>query len=111
MVSALPEDAERIVERLRLQAAQDRIRITLHGHQEMVEEGISYDALREALLQPQLIENYPDHQRGSCSLVCGRERSGRFLHVVCTTTLEVIVVITVYEPRPPKWVDPFHRGG
>jgi hypothetical protein len=31
--------------------------------------------------------------------------------VVCTTGLEVIVVITVYEPKPPKWATPFQRGG
>lgn len=99
-----------IAERLRRQAAQDMVRVTLHGHHEMVEEDISYDELREALLGCQVIEDYPYHQRGACCLVCGRVGSRRFLHVVCTTTLEAIVVITVYEPKPPKWVTPFQRG-
>jgi len=104
-------DSERIVERLREQAEKDNIRLTVHGQTEMVAENISYAALREALLESQVIESYPDHQRGACCLICGRARSGRYLHLVCTTTLEVIVVITVYEPKLPKWVTPFQRGG
>ena len=104
------QDSEKIVERLRQQAEKGRIRVTIHGHQEMVAENIAYEALREALLEPQVLENYPDHQRGACCLVCGRVRSGRYLHLVCTTTLDVVVVITVYEPKLPKWVTPFQRG-
>ena len=85
--------------------------LNYHGHQEMVAEDIPYDAVREVLLDCQVIENYPDHQRGPCCLVCGRTSSSRFLHVVCTTSLDVIVIITVYEPKPPKWAMPFERGG
>jgi len=105
------QDSERIIGRLRRQAEKDGIRITIHGHQERVAENISYEALRESLLEPQVLENYPEHQRGACCLVCGRTRFGRYLHMVCTTTLEVIIVITVYEPKLPKWVTPFERGG
>ena len=103
-------DLEKIVERLREQAEKESIRLTIHGHQEMVAENISYAALCESLLESQVIESYPEHQRGACCLVCGRTRSGRYLHLVCTTTLEVIVVITIYEPKLPKWVTPFQRG-
>ena len=104
-------DPEKIAARLREQASADGIRVTIHCHQEMVEEYIVYEAVREALMDCRVIENYPDHQRGPCCLVCGRTSSGRFLHVVCTTALEVIVIITVYEPKAPKWVTPFERGG
>ncbi len=104
-------DLGKIADRIREQAGEDRIWVTLHGHHEMVKEGIFYETLRKALLQCQVIENYPDHQRGPCCLVCGWVGSARFLHVVCTTMREVIVVITVYEPTAPKWVTPFQRGG
>ena len=111
MADADSQDPRKITERLQEQAADDAIRLTVHGHQEMVEEDISYRALREALLSCRVLENYPDHQRGPCCLVCGRAQDGRYLHVVCTTTLEVIVVITVYEPKAPKWRSAFQRGG
>jgi hypothetical protein len=104
-------DSNAIVGRLRQQAEKNSIRVTIHGHQEMVAENISYEALREALLESQVIENYPCHQRGACCLICDRARSGQYLHLVCTTDLEIIVVITVYEPKLPKWATPFQRGG
>jgi len=104
-------DPGKIASRLRAQASADDIRVTAHGHQEMVAENIGYEAVQEVLMVGRVIENYPDHQRGPCCLVCGCTSSGRYLHVVCTTALEVIVIITVYEPKAPKWVTHFERGG
>ena len=111
MDDTIRRDPEKITARLREQARAHNVRVTIHGHQEMVEEDIPYEAVREVLLDCRIIENYPDHQRGPCCLACGRTSSGRFLHVVCTTALERIVIITVYEPKPPKWTTPFERGG
>jgi len=111
MIDAPHRNPSEIAVRLRDQASADEIRVTVHGHQQMVAEGIPYEAVREVLRACQVIENYPDHQRGPCCLVCGRMASGRFVHIVCTTSLDVIVIITVYEPKPPKWVTPFQRGG
>ena len=102
--------SDAIVSRLRAQAADDELRITIHAHQEMIEEGVSLDDVTSALLAATLVENYPEHRRGSCCLVCSRSDSGRYLHVVCTTSLEVAIIITVYEPVPPKWPTPFKRG-
>jgi len=110
MVDAPHRNPSDIIARLRKQARADDIRMTIHGHQEMVAEDIAYEAVREVLQNCQVIENYPDHQRGPCCLACGRITSGRFLHVVCTTSLDVAVIITVYEPKAPKWVTPFERG-
>ena len=110
MVGVDSQDAESIPGRLARQSAGDALRVTLHAHQEMVAEDISYESLREALSACQVVENYPDHRRGPCGLVCGRSAAGRSLHIVCTTTLPVAVIITVYEPVPPKWIGPVERG-
>ncbi|MCB2263644.1 MAG: DUF4258 domain-containing protein [Candidatus Thiosymbion ectosymbiont of Robbea hypermnestra] len=101
---------EAIVARLRQQAEEELMRITVHAHQEMVEEHISLDDVVSVLLQATVVENYPEHRRGACCLVCGQNRTGRYLHVVCTTALDPAIIITVYEPKLPKWVDPFTRG-
>lgn len=100
---------DEIMSLIRNQCAQDAIRVTIHGHQEMVEEDIKYESMVKALSQGTVIENYPEHQRGPCCLVCGQDSSGRFLHICCTTSLEVVIIITVYEPKPPQWVTPFQR--
>ena len=103
-------DPEEIAVRLRLQALRDAIRISIHAHQEMVADDITYDQLREVLSRARVVENYPDHKRGPCCLLCGKTRKGRYVHVVSTTSLDVAIVITVYEPTAPKWVSPFERG-
>lgn len=102
-------DYHAITERLACQAHAENIRITAHAHQEMVEEGILLDGVLHALQCPSLIENYPDHQRGACCLVYGQDTEGRDIHVVCTTSLDHAIIITVYEPKEPKWVNPFTR--
>jgi hypothetical protein len=36
-------------------------------------------------------------------LMHGLTDKGRPLHIVCTTAQPMLILITVYEPRPPKW--------
>ena len=76
----------------------------------MVEEDISLEEVYEVLLDADLVENYPKHKRGAFCLACQRSRKGRYVHVVCTTTQEKVAIITVYEPRWPKWITAFERG-
>jgi len=104
------QDGAKIAARLRIQAATDAIRVTAHAHQEMAEEDISLEEVYEVLLDGHIVENYPEHKRGACCLVCGHTGDGRYIHVVCTTSLEIAIIITVYEPREPKWPTPFARG-
>ncbi len=102
-------DERAVISRLHRQAETDALRVTTHAHQEMVEEGISIDDLIEVLLDGMLVENYPEHKRGPCALVCGRTALGRYIHIVCTSSQEIAIIITVYEPKPPKWPTPFER--
>ena len=104
------KDPDAISAHLRQQAEADEFRVTIHAHQEMVEEHISLDEIREVLLDATLAENYPEHRRGPCCLICKQTSRAKYVHVVCTTTLERAIIITVYEPCPPKWVTPFQRG-
>jgi len=76
----------------------------------MVEESIALNDVVCVLRGATVIENYPDHKRGPCCLVYGRNQAGRDLHVVCTTSLDFAVIITVYEPKEPKWETPLTRG-
>jgi len=102
-------DIEAILKRIKLQANTSNIRITLHAHQEMVEEDITLVELLEAISSGQILENYPYHRRGACCLLYGVTKEGRPLHIVCTSSKPVLIIITVYEPKPPKWVTPTQR--
>jgi hypothetical protein len=104
-----PENLVAALQRIRDQGRSDNLRITQHAHQEMVAEDITLDQLKEAIGTSELLENYPQHQRGACCLLAGRTSDGRPLHVVCTTAQPALIVITVYEPKPPKWMTPRQR--
>jgi hypothetical protein len=107
-----PADVEAVLRRIRGQARREDLRVTQHAQQEMAEEEILLDDVLEALRSPsgQVLENYPEHRRGPCCLVGGYTRAERPLHVVCTTSREPLILITVYEPKPPKWPTPTRRG-
>jgi hypothetical protein len=62
----------RELEKVLADAHIDAIRLSLHAHQEMVEDAISCDQVREVLRGPRVIENYPNHQRGPCCLARGQ---------------------------------------
>jgi Domain of unknown function (DUF4258) len=116
-VAAAPKnnvnDAENINELLRAiqqSAAVGEIRITQHAHQEMIEEEISLADVIESIGSAQLLENYANHQRGACCLLSGMTDSHRPLHIVCTTNRSPLIVITAYEPKPPKWLSPERRN-
>ena len=85
------------------------VRVTQHAQQEMAEEAFAYDDVIHAFADGEIIENYPEHRRGACCLLSGRTPLGRPVHAVCTTTKVVLVLITIYEPKPPKWVIPTQR--
>ncbi len=110
MTSVDIQDHDAIRSRLRQQGDSDAIRVTEHAHQEMVEERITIQDVYDVLHDAVVVENYPSHKRGPCCLVCGKTALGRYVHVVCTTSLEIAIIITVYEPKPPKWATPFKRG-
>ena len=97
------------LEKIRTQAELEDVRITQHAQQEMAEENISLDEVLEAIAMGKILENYPEHRRGACCLLNGVTKKHRPLHIVCTTARPVIIIITVYVPKPPKWTTPTQR--
>ncbi|ETX00048.1 MAG: hypothetical protein ETSY1_12670 [Candidatus Entotheonella factor] len=102
-------DLTAVLARLQAQARAEAIEFTLHAQQEMMEEAISPEDVLHAMATGQILENYPAHRRGSCCLLHGQALDGRNLHLVCTTARAALLLITAYEPRPPKWVTPTQR--
>jgi hypothetical protein len=102
-------DARSVLQRVRKQAEAGEYRITVHANQEMWDEDISLAEVLEAIVTAHVLENYPQHRRGPCCLLNGQTRRGRPLHVVCTTACEMLILITVYEPKPPRWISPTQR--
>ena len=88
MADGIEYAVKNVTERLARQAERDLVYVTAHAHREMVAEAIVMDDVLSVLRCATLVENYPDHERGGCCLVCGRGLSGRYVHVVCSTSQE-----------------------
>lgn len=90
---------------IRNRANKNEFQLTGHAHKERQEEVIKTKEIREALMGGEILENYPDDPRGPSCLVLGYS-GGRAIHVVCSRTKgDWLLVITVYIPRPPKWIN------
>jgi hypothetical protein len=95
--------------KIQRQAAAQVVRVTQHAQIEMDAEEITLDEVLAAIAHGQILENYPEHRRGQCCLLYDRTPKGRHLHIVCTTSQPMLIFITVYEPTPPKWINPTQR--
>ena len=94
------------------QAVQEQqLKISLHAAEEALVENITRSEIEAVLLKAQLLEDYPDWWLGPACLVYGQTQARRPLHVVVSRSELPVTIITVYEPCPPKWVNPTMRGG
>jgi hypothetical protein len=100
---------EKILDKIRTHSRRNEIEFTYHSIEEMEEENIIPNEVIEAIQDGFILENYPEHKRGACCLICGFTRLKRPLHIVCTTSLKITIIITVYEPKLPKFITPIKR--
>ena len=80
-----------------------------HAELERRVDDLTFAQIHESLLNGQILEQYPDTGRGESCLVVGF--AGELpIHVVCGWRGDKVALITVYVPRPPKFIDPWTRG-
>jgi hypothetical protein len=80
-----------------------------HADIERNADNLTVAQVEEVLLKGEILEQYPDTGRGESCLIVGF--SGEIpIHVVCGWRGEKVVLITVYIPGPPKFIDPWTRG-
>ncbi len=93
-----------------INACLGRLKFTGHAVKEMIVEElgeITEDEVKQVLRAGEIIEQYPEDRPTPSCLIFGRTEGGRPLHIVCAPVVEeeTLVIITVYEPDPVKWVD------
>ena len=71
-----------------------------HAHKERQAEKVTLEEVEQALLEGDIIERYLDDPRGESCLIVTNS-----LHVVCGWREEKIIVVTLYKPLPPDWID------
>jgi len=100
------------IEQVKTLVRQRRYKTSHHAEVEREAETITIDDIKTAVLNGDLLEDYPDDPRGHSCLMLGTAEDGRPLHVVLTILdeIEEVLIITVYVPVPPKWLDPWTRA-
>lgn len=87
--------------------ANKKIRWTNHMFMRLVQRGISTDDVGNALINGEIIEDYPtDYPYPSC-LILGLTIDEKILHVVCGSNGEELWLITAYYPNPDSWSNDF----
>lgn len=94
---------------------EGRYEVSIHAQQERLEDDLDIEEIELAVLQGDLIEDYPTDPRGPSCLVGGLAGANP-IHVVLgwarvkSQSEPILRMITVYIPRPPKWTDLRTRG-
>jgi hypothetical protein len=84
---------------------REEYEISLHAEKERYAENITISDLETAISTGEVLADYPHDPRGPSCLVLGYSQD-RPIHIVCGYTLQQwIRIITVYLPKPPKWLD------
>ncbi len=96
------------IESIKAKVRQSHVVISSHADQEAADEAIDIAEIYDAILNDEILEHYADTGRGESCLVLGFV-NGRPIHVVCGWRREDVVIITVYIPKPPKFLDPWTR--
>lgn len=97
---------------IRALIAEGNVRISEHGYDELVDDGLLARELVEGVEAAEVIEDYPNYPKGPCVLVLQRTKDGRLVHAVWglpSGHTNQAVLITAYVPDTEKWEPGFKR--
>lgn len=88
-----------------IQAKNYRFRI--HALERRIERNISEEEIEEAILNGEIIEDYPMGKYSPSCLILGYTKEGRPLHIYCS--IEPVWIVTCYDPSEQKaiWNESF----
>ncbi|MBI5213797.1 MAG: DUF4258 domain-containing protein [Nitrospirae bacterium] len=79
-------------------------RFSEHAIKRMIKRSIERSEVEDAVINGEIIEEYPEDKYSPSCLVYGKTKGGRDLHVQLSLPPDV-VVITAYEPDADEWID------
>lgn len=89
---------------------QNKYEISMHAEKERYAEDINIPDIESAIDTGEVLEYYLNDPRGESCLILGYTRNCP-IHIVCGyTPAGWLRIITVYMPKPPKWLNERTRG-
>jgi len=89
---------------IRSKIKKEEYDLSAHAHQERQEEQITIEEIEKILLKGDIIEMYSNDPRGKSCLVAGKDADVS-LHVVCGMRGNRLLIVTVYRPKKPTWIN------
>ena len=97
------------IQKIKALVRKRKYMLSIHAEVERKVENLTINQIKEAVLCGSVLEQYLDTGRGESCLVLGFSGNTP-LHIVCGWRGEKVIFITVYIPKPPKFIDPWTRG-
>lgn len=95
-----------ILQLIRDNVANGRIRLSQHGFRKLQERAIEYDEILAGLALAEPIEFYPDYVHGPSVLVLQTDFQGEPIHVMWGLPKQgpqFAAIVTAYKPDPTLW--------
>ena len=95
-----------IIETVRAAVLAGQWAMTRHARERAGKRRIKDGVVALALARGEILEDYPSDPRGPSVLVLGYVGEGQPIHAVCAFDPSgTLLIITVYEPGLPRWLD------
>lgn len=95
-----------LIEDIRTKFASNEFDFSQHAVDQSILRHLSVQECREAVMNGVIIEDYPNDKYGPSCLLFGHTDAGRPLHIQCSYPYRPrLIVITLYEPDPARWID------
>ncbi|MGV0025656.1 DUF4258 domain-containing protein [Phormidesmis priestleyi] len=100
MLSLIEEICQKIV--------NEEFEFSKHAVDQSILRQIQVQEIREAIVNGQVIEDYPNDKYGPSCLIGGLTQAQRIIHIQCSyPSRPLLKIITLYEPDPQRWNDDF----
>jgi hypothetical protein len=97
------------IEQIKAKVRLNQYVYSQHADVERKADELTVAEVEEALLHGEILEQYADSGRGESCLIVAFAGNVP-VHVVCGWRGDKLALITVYVPRPPKFLDPWTRS-
>ncbi|MDN3551901.1 DUF4258 domain-containing protein [Halomonas almeriensis] len=90
----------------------DEVRVSEHGYDELVDDGITAREAVTGVFEAIVVEDYLNYPKGPSVLLLQKDRGGAPIHVVWGIPKgydKPAVLVTAYRPDPARWDEDFMR--
>ena len=95
-----------MINEIRHKVQNEEYEFSKHATDQSIIRNIFVSEIKQAILNGEIIEDYPNDKYGPNCLIFGVTDQNRSIHVQCSyPSRDLIKIITVYEPNINDWIE------